>query len=331
MRHVHRVRPPSSQLSRRATAVAIALCMTTLLASSAEAQLQVQEGHIGRLRRLPICTFSPTEDSFAQFFEAPNPWDFRWACYATPAQDRQECVWSGNRPADAEYQIWPKYPHNVLPREMVWPSGTAVYGLYAYTCTRNPSNPNHDQVRSASIEALTRNADGDMLVAHLSGGFVEHIRPAYVEASISLARDGRWENDASWDDDLELAIQVLRDQGWQDVVTSTPVKTDATQRTYRVQGDVPQLHDVRLEVRYHEYPDSYQSVYNVTDSSIFVETCVPDAGNPGECLSCGVGGAGAARGLAPVGLALLLLGLRARRRPSRGRDPSRRLRRHGAG
>jgi hypothetical protein len=252
----------------------------------------------GRLRRLPLCT------GYGQFL------DNGWNCEPGFLEYR-EC-----------YDVPPARSFIIRPPrwerwDMVWPDGTTLYRSELWCeldFTFDLQDPGTSMIEGRIISQPSGSVDRRIL-ADIQGGFVEHIRHAYVRGEIRLAR-----LHSGVERDLTLAIQILENDGWNDHLTRR-LTTSGSFQTYVIEGYVPPLTDVRLQVR-ADTPRSSGSnpyLYSAEDGGIFVEQCVPDPGNPGECIGCSAAGNRSGIGLA--GMIVFALFVARRRKRSRRRGP----------
>jgi hypothetical protein len=236
---------------------------------------------VGRESSLPLCGVADETDS--PYYPV---WQQRtWRC--TDA-DGDDCAWqSPVRPNEDEYWIRPAEPY--YNRNLLWPDDDAAFGVYGVHCRRNASSQSSDIVVSNNIEGRIttpapygplRYLDSEYAVLH--GGYVEHVEPAYARASVRVRRNDAWRTD--YQGDLILAIQMLGDGGWVDVATRE-VTTTWSYRTYSVEAMVPELTDVRVLLRgKHDRQNHLGASLQVKWARIFVEQCIPDLSNPGQCL-----------------------------------------------
>jgi hypothetical protein len=292
--------------------------MVVLVAVEMPAQAQAQ---IGRLRRLPFCGIGPEAES-----PAPHP---SWACIDSWGDGHLPtdfCSWSNGRPLGRPGDGFYKWGNqwDMIRDDLVWDDGTSLFEVLFSGCRNDWSSTTQDFSAETYVLGRLASSSGTQLrrvLGHIQGGFVEHVRPAYVEAQVSVYR--RQFIALPWEvmnpNDLTLAIQVLGNNGWQDVVTRTFTSGPPPNfQAFSINGYVPELTDVRLEIRSRvsRQPFEEHAGYSVREGAMFVETCVPDAGNPGECLECSVGGSrtATASGWALIGLAILLNRRLSRRR-----------------
>ncbi len=280
--------------SKHALAVAVLSMATT--SSVARADVILRDGVYGREHSLPLCDWSTEERTLLQFMADH---DETWVC--TSMDDRAACTWSGYAPSTSRYWFHPRheprwdgdtYYHEAL--DLRWPDATSLYGTWNMSCAapgrRKPGPtplPGRHRVLGSVIEgrAVSPTCTGadparDVILAELDGGTVEHIRPGYVRGSVQIARSPYW----APLDDLRVAIQGYTDGDWHDLATTAATTTLAPE-TYAVEATVAELTDVRLQVRGRIRCNAqYGTGYDLRDARLFVEACVPDVSNPGECL-----------------------------------------------
>lgn len=259
-------------------------------------------GMIGHESQLLLCgvnqEWSAERNDHQQYDDLSD--SFYCRIYDEQQSKRVKCDWNEHRPNEESY--------NYLPYSWKWNSsggiwqleqmygsdkffhttGDAIYGLWDVSCKRNASSDISDTISHASSDGRfvipAPDGDGfyDTVYAETHGGFVEHHRPAFARASARVRRSSHWHYD--YTGDLTLAIQMLGDGGWTDVATRT-FTTTKDLHTYFLEAQVPELTDVRVQVRgkYHRSLLE-RAMLEFQDVRIFVEQCVPDVSNPGECL-----------------------------------------------
>jgi hypothetical protein len=277
--------------------IAIALA-ATVAPSAAHADITRFKGLYGREHTLPLCDWTTEERSLLQFIDGANE---TWVC--TSVADGQPCTWSVYEPSSARYWFHPRreprwqgdtsYPWAM---DLSWPDGSALYGAWNMTCDLpfhikgEPAPiPGRHRVVNSTVEGYvvpgTPGCSGTdpstfVILAEVDAGTVEHIRPGYVRGSVQIARSRYWDPN----DDLRVVIQGRVDGQWQDLAT-TYASTTTAPETYAVEALIPELTDVRLQVRGRIRCNArYGTGYDLRDARIFVETCVPDQSNPGACL-----------------------------------------------
>lgn len=284
-------------LSKYALSLGLVAMTTSSSVASPDDVVNVN-GIYGREHSLPLCDWTSDERSLVQFMFDQ---DETWQC--TSMADRSACTWSGYVPATSRYWFHPRrdprwqddtyYRYGL---DLVWPDASSLRGTWSMSCQRPvrrrgepPPIPGRHVVLGSVVEG--RVVEGapictgsipstDVIVAEVDGGTVEHIRPGYVRGSVQIARSSYW----AQLDDLRVVIQGRVDGQWQDLATRAAATTLAPE-TYAVEALVPELTDVRLQVRGKVRCNApYGTGYDVRDARLFVETCVPDVSNPGACL-----------------------------------------------
>jgi len=276
------------------------VAMTTSSSLASPGEVINLDGIYGREHSLPMCDWTTPDRSLYFQFMYDN-YDETWVC--TSMADRSSCTWSGYEPATSRYWFHPRrdprwqgdtyYRHGL---DLVWSDASSLRNTWSMSCERPVRRkgmpapvPGRHLVLGSVVEG--KRVEGapscggsvtgiDVIVAEVDGGTVEHIRPGYVRGSVQIARSRYW----APMDDLRVVIQGHVDGEWQDLETRSATTTLAPE-TYAVEATVPELTDVRLQVR-GKLPCNapYGTGYDVRDARLFVETCVPDVSNPGECL-----------------------------------------------
>ncbi len=284
----------------------LAACLSPVVATAApvagrelvSTDVVFRAGLYGREHSLPICDWSTRDRTLLRFIVDPE--EVRYGPFSCRKLDggQDSCTWTGSgaarSPSNSEYRIVPRDIDSSHYQETFsWPDGSGLYDAYHMQC-RRPRRLGGHQVVSTSVDGQRipggETCDGfddpspwmDVVLADVDAGTVDHVRTAYVRGSVTLAL-GEGEMDRMGDD-VELAIQQLVDGVWRDAAVAVAT-AEAYQQTVVVEGELEPLADVRLQVRgrYRCFGQGYVG-YDIRDARIFVETCVPDQSNPGECL-----------------------------------------------
>jgi hypothetical protein len=233
----------------------------------------------GRENSLPLCEWGYYEDarSFMGFITGGQGWG-DWTCKLPGVPGQDTCGFSGApdyKPTNAHYLLSVRDQADNYNGNLEWPDGSALYSVWGIQCGGGGAGP-RDIVERTNIEGGVGH-----VLAYVDGGVVEHVRPALVRGTVKIALPPNYLPRLA--NDLELAIQVYGDNGWEDVETTIGT-VEKKVRTFEVSAYVPELSDVRLAVRADSSRGALGAGYDVRDARIFVETCIPDQNDPGSCL-----------------------------------------------
>jgi hypothetical protein len=238
----------------------------------------------GRESSLPLCTWGhySEESSFQRFlWDFEENWYGAWTCRIGDVHHDDTCTFGGApdyKPTNAQYALGPRNQPDNYTADLVWPDGSALYGVWGIGCMSSGASGGADDIlTSSNVEG----GFGDEF-AFVDGGTVEHVRPGLVRGSVMmmLPPGGYLPRKEG---DLVLAIQIYGDNGWEDFATRT-FTVETTLTTFEVEAVVPELTDVRLAVRADATRGHLGVGYDLRDARIFVETCIPDQNQPGTCL-----------------------------------------------
>jgi hypothetical protein len=242
----------------------------------------------GYTHNLPICEWGSTADASLAAFVLPMG---EFTCAESLSSSDDSCTFTPLkgplpvRPDESRYVVRPRMGVN----DMVWSDGSELRSPTRMQCERmrrDADSPSRDVVTQnivRGVEAPGRTCgtreSAAVILANVSGGTVEHIRPGLVRGRV----DVRLFLMAVRPDDLALAIQVYDGSEWVDYATEIAT-TQKTLGTFEVEAFVPESTDVRLQVRGCTEGASRVPEYDLRRAEIFVEQCIPDQSDPGHCL-----------------------------------------------
>jgi hypothetical protein len=223
----------------------------------------------GRESSLALCEWSTPYE--------PDP-DV-WACSPAEGEPTDDtCTWAGGKPADTTYSVVPIDQPPWYMRDLEWLDGSVLYSVWAIDCESSGTDGGAaDIVVRTNVEGRTESRE----LGYVTGGVVEHIRPALVRGSVMIRLPSQHLPRLA--NDLELAIQVLGEEGWVDLATATHT-VEETLTVFTVEADVAPGLDVRLAIRAEASRGPVGIGYDLRDARVFVEMCIPDENQPGTCL-----------------------------------------------
>ncbi len=261
------------------------------------ADLYIFDAHLsmayGQENHPPLCDYSDPNRSWLDFFYGPGS---AWNCFAKatvgpPGSSAwTRCVvGAAQRPLSIATYLVPAAGGKL---DMTWDGGeTSMYGVEKVSCGYDTASiPAVDIPGATSLRGVDAGlapapwaSNRWIKLAEVYGGYVDHVRPALVRATTKARM-----NTATLNGNFMVVIQVLQ-AGPGGMPSWTAVKTDefpitADLTALESSTFVPVHSDVRVQV-YARLPPPLvaAAVFDLRDTSLFVEQCIPDPTEPDKC------------------------------------------------